>query len=82
MRSGSSAARLVDPEDVEAMTALRRTIVDAAYAVNLAADRGDGLTATATCSRSTGCSAPTAADRSASPGGTGRSSDCSQSAPV
>jgi exodeoxyribonuclease V alpha subunit len=47
LRSGSPAVRLVDPDDVEAMAAVRRTLVDAAYAVNVAADRGDGLTATA-----------------------------------
>jgi exodeoxyribonuclease V alpha subunit len=47
LRSGSAAVRLVDPADAEAMTGLRQQLADAAYAVNVAADRGDGLTATA-----------------------------------
>jgi exodeoxyribonuclease V alpha subunit len=47
LRSGSAAVRLVDPDDVDAMTRLRARLVDAAYAVNLAADRGDGVAAAA-----------------------------------
>jgi exodeoxyribonuclease V alpha subunit len=47
LRSGSSSVRLVDPADGEAMTGLRQDLADAAYAVNVAADQGDGLTATA-----------------------------------
>jgi exodeoxyribonuclease V alpha subunit len=46
LRSGSGSVRLVDPGDVDAMAVLRREIADAAYAVNLAADRGDGPAAT------------------------------------
>jgi exodeoxyribonuclease V alpha subunit len=47
LRSGSASVRLVDPADAEAMAGLRQHVADAAYAVNLAADQGDGLTATA-----------------------------------
>jgi exodeoxyribonuclease V alpha subunit len=47
LRSGSEAVRLVDPDDAEAMSGLRRRLVDAAYDVNVAADLGDGLGATA-----------------------------------
>jgi exodeoxyribonuclease V alpha subunit len=51
LRSGSAAVRLVDPDDTETMAVLRREIVDAAYDVNVAADRGDGATATALLDR-------------------------------
>jgi exodeoxyribonuclease V alpha subunit len=46
LRSGSSSVRLVDPADAAAMAGLRQELADAAYAVNLAADQGDGLAAT------------------------------------
>lgn len=47
LRSGSTAMQLVDPEDAEAMANLRHRIADAAYSVSAAADRGEGVAATA-----------------------------------